>query len=67
MLHKIIDRQATEIEDALGEEIMPSNKKAVITLIDLRTKVEILSVSLKVSLALNCAFVSALVLRLLLK
>lgn len=48
-----------ELVDLLGDDL-PSNKRAAVTVIDLRTRLEIRTVCLTISLAINTALLSGL-------
>lgn len=56
-----------DVMDILDDEELPSGKKAVLTIIDLRTKVLVQGIVIKILLSTNSAFIMALILRLLLK
>jgi len=56
-----------DVLDLMDEEDLPSGKKAILTIIDLRTKVIVQGNVIKILLSTNCAFLMALILRLLLK
>lgn len=59
---RILNRSSEEIAALLDEdEFLPSEKRAAVNIIELRTKLEVRTLFLRVSLSLNTAFIGGLV------
>lgn len=65
---KALTRSTEEIAALLDEDefLLPSEKRAAVNIIELRTKLEVRTLFLRVSLSLNTALVGGIVVRLLL-
>lgn len=64
---RVLTRSSEEISALLDdEEFLPSEKRAAVNIIELRTKLEVRTLFLRVSLSLNTALIGGIVVRLLL-
>lgn len=63
----IISRTVREVTEVLDDaDLIPSDKRAAVTMIELRTKLEVRSLFLKVSLGLNMTFATSFLIHFLL-
>jgi hypothetical protein len=65
LLDKITDRSLEHIDAVLDDDMLPNDKRAAVTIIELRTRLEIFKMGFKFSMSVNTALVGAIVVRLL--